>query len=496
MSINCSTEGATIYYTTNGQDPTTNSTVYSGAINVSTNTTIKAMAAKSGYDNSAVASATYTITTPSTIAEVRAQGTGSVFTQGVVTSCVGTTGYIQDNTAAICVYGSSLTIGDEITVAGTLGTYRGLLEITNPVITVVSQNNTVEPTVKTIAEINADDITSSNSIQGLYVTIEEATVNAIDGQNTTIAQGSNTIVVRGISGVEYAVNDVLTLNGNIGCFDVAQIANPQNVTVQEILTPTVTVTPSTINAPFAGAEGTLALTYENIEDFISFDYYFCDANGDELEGEDPDWIYAEINEENDAYTLSYIIDANDGEARTAYMKVYTTIGDELNPEEVYAIVTVTQAAYEAPHVTWDLSIDQTATATTTEMTWTSDYATMGVEKANSTTNTNNYYPGTSGHSYTSTRFYKDSELTISPAAGYAITSVVFTATTEGYASTLENSTWTNATASVDGTTVTVTPTDGATTMVAIIGGTCGFTQVIVYYEQHEAQSYTLIVEPF
>ena len=238
VTISCATEGATIYYTTTGDDPTTSSSVYSSAIQVSENTTVKALATASGYNNSSVTTATYTITDPSTIAKVREQGTGSVFTKGVVTSCVGTTGYIQDATAAICVYGKSLNVGDEITVSGTLSTYKGLLEITNPIVNVLSSGNTITPTVKTIAEINDDDYTSNSSIQGLYVTIENATVTAINDQNTTIAQENNTIVVRGISGVEYSENDILTLNGNIGCFDGAQIANPQNITVQQSTNPT------------------------------------------------------------------------------------------------------------------------------------------------------------------------------------------------------------------------------------------------------------------
>jgi len=70
---------------------------------------------------------------------------------------------------------------------------------------------------------------------------------------------------------------------------------------------------------------------------------------------------------------------------------------------------------------------------------------------------------------------------ITPASGYAISSVVFTATSEGYATALKNSVWTNATAAVDGTIVTVTPTDGTTAIGAVIGGTCGFTSVKVYY---------------
>lgn len=165
-----------------------------------------------------------------TIAEVRAQGTGNVKTQGVVTSCVGVTAYIQDATAAICVYGEELTVGDDIIVEGTLTNFHSLLEITTPTYNVVSSGNTVTPVVKTIADINAD---TEKTMQGLLVKIENATVTEISGENTTISQGENTIVVRGISGVEYDVDDILTLTGNIGCYNNAQIANPTNVQVQE-----------------------------------------------------------------------------------------------------------------------------------------------------------------------------------------------------------------------------------------------------------------------
>ena len=283
-----------------------------------------------------------------TIAEVRAQGTGSVVTKGVVTSCVGTTGYIQDATAAICVYGSSLTVGDEIRVSGTLSTYHGLLEITSPEVTVISQNNTVEPTVKTIAEINADDITSPNSIQGLYVTIEEATVTGIDGSNTTIAQGENTIIVRGISGVEYDVNDVLTLDGNIGCYNVAQIANPQNVEVQAApAVPSITVSPASVELDAEEANGAMDIIYENltITGASDFDIQYYNEQGVEIN--EPDWILAEVNEKvlskDDAiYEVTYTIEANNGEARTAYFKVFA-MDDETNL--VYSnLVTINQAA--------------------------------------------------------------------------------------------------------------------------------------------------------
>ncbi len=56
-----STEGATIYYTTNGDDPTTSSSVYSSPIEITTATTIKAFAVKDGMYDSEVATASYTI---------------------------------------------------------------------------------------------------------------------------------------------------------------------------------------------------------------------------------------------------------------------------------------------------------------------------------------------------------------------------------------------------------------------------------------------------
>lgn len=62
VTLACSTSEATIYYTTDGSEPTTSSTVYSGAIvlNSEGTTTIKAIAVKNGHSSS-VAEATYTI---------------------------------------------------------------------------------------------------------------------------------------------------------------------------------------------------------------------------------------------------------------------------------------------------------------------------------------------------------------------------------------------------------------------------------------------------
>jgi glycosidase len=64
VAITDSTSGAAIYYTTNGAVPTTSSAAYSVPIPIATTTTIEALAVASGYTNSSVSSATYTINLP------------------------------------------------------------------------------------------------------------------------------------------------------------------------------------------------------------------------------------------------------------------------------------------------------------------------------------------------------------------------------------------------------------------------------------------------
>lgn len=61
VSIRSDTAGATIYYTSDGADPTTNSTAYTGPISIDHTTTIKAFATKGGFADSSASSATFTI---------------------------------------------------------------------------------------------------------------------------------------------------------------------------------------------------------------------------------------------------------------------------------------------------------------------------------------------------------------------------------------------------------------------------------------------------
>lgn len=135
--------------------------------------------------------------------------------------------------------------------------------------------------------------------------------------------------------------------------------------------------------------------------------------------------------------------------------------------------------------TIDLSKNETTTATADSLTWDRALVHVKVLKGKSTTNANNYYPGVSN--YSSTRFYTESTLAITPMNSLSISEIVFTATSDKYAKALANSTWTNATAFVSGTTVSIIPTDGTKEVSAVISATTGHKSIEIIYGQPKAR---------
>ena len=148
---------------------------------------------------------------------------------------------------------------------------------------------------------------------------------------------------------------------------------------------------------------------------------------------------------------------------------------ELNAAPMVVTVTVGPAP---KIVTIDLTKDETTTATTEILEWKDAILTITSARVGSNTAANNYYPGT-GQS--STRFYTGNTLTFTPVKGITLESITYTATTANYTSAMANSTWTNASTSTSGQTVTITPTDGEKAVSATIGGTTGGTSFVINY---------------
>ena len=146
------------------------------------------------------------------------------------------------------------------------------------------------------------------------------------------------------------------VNGNVALGNIAL--------AKYAAVPKITVNPATVNATAAETDGTLAISYKNltINDMDDFDIQYYDAENKELT-EGPSWIDVEVAKEDptigEGYVVSYVIGENNGEARTAYLKVYA-LDDETNI--VYSnLITISQAAYVAPQPTVTYSLASSIT---------------------------------------------------------------------------------------------------------------------------------------
>jgi N-acetylneuraminic acid mutarotase/LysM repeat protein len=123
VALSDASTGATIYYTTNGTTPTTASAVYSGPIAVSSTEILEAIAAASGYNNSAVATAVYTFNLPAAATPTFSPAAGTYASaQNVALSDAtsGTTIYYTTNgttpTTASAVYAGPIAVASTETV--------------------------------------------------------------------------------------------------------------------------------------------------------------------------------------------------------------------------------------------------------------------------------------------------------------------------------------------------------------------------------------------
>jgi len=124
VTLACATSEATIRYTTDGTDPTVSSAQYTAPFTLTSSTTVKVRAFKSGYNDSAVASANFTVTPTPTVATPTITPNGGNFIDSVeVTLACATSGatirYTTDGTdptAGSTLYSAAFTLTSSVTV--------------------------------------------------------------------------------------------------------------------------------------------------------------------------------------------------------------------------------------------------------------------------------------------------------------------------------------------------------------------------------------------
>lgn len=171
VTITCSTSGASVYYTTNGNlpdvvNPNSYTKLYSGSFTINASATIRAIGVKSGIQNSAYAVSYITILNPSaTVATpVINPGTGSYAGPQSVTITCGTQGatIYYTTTGNVPVVGTSFTkmYTGSFTVNSS-ATIRAMATLTGSVNSGVSVAYlTIGPGRKSVDEMNQSGLTA------------------------------------------------------------------------------------------------------------------------------------------------------------------------------------------------------------------------------------------------------------------------------------------------------------------------------------------------
>lgn len=210
VHLTCDTPSSTIYYTTDGSTPTTASSVYTSALTISTNTTLKAFATATGMTNSVVRTANYTIALPAG-APVYSSSTGyysSAFTVTITSSTPGATIYYTTDgstpTTSSAIYSGGVTISATTTLKA-IATASGFSQsaATTAVYTIGPAAPTFSPAGGSYSTMQTVTLSSATAGATIYYTTDgttPTTSSAVYSSPITVFTGETINAISFVSG--------------------------------------------------------------------------------------------------------------------------------------------------------------------------------------------------------------------------------------------------------------------------------------------------------
>ena len=346
VTATCATDGATIRYTTNGNDPTESSTVFPAAgLTLNQTTTVKAKAFKSGMTPSTVTSATYTFENIQMYQNIAAWKAAHTETDATVSGISGNLTavfqnginlFVQDGTGGLLIYGSinqTYNSGDVISggIIGTSSLYHGLIEFVPTQTPAAGTPGTaVVPASVTAAEIEANYSTWESKLVKLedIEFTEDHTFNTGNtaGRTTPFVQGQVTMNLfdnfKVLNGYEVYEGEEADLIGFVGVFDDTKQINPRST---DDIIPHGAPTPNTAAPLFDPAGGLFTepvdVTLTCATEGATIYYNFTGPNGSWNTYSAP----IQMTESGTLYAYAAKTDYNDSEVVSAEFTILTDV---------------------------------------------------------------------------------------------------------------------------------------------------------------------------
>ena len=286
ISITCATEGADVYYTIDGTEPSASSTLYEGAFQLTASATVKAIAIL-GNDQSAVASKAFTINVATSVAEAAAldltadKGKEFVieFNEAKVIYVTDNKTFLREGDNAILLYKlSSLGLNLNDVVSGTIlvkfNPYNNLPEFVSTTgtsadnLTITSSDEAAQPIPATAAEIAAGSyLCNLVKLTGVKVVKDGTNYYASEDGGTTLLfqirdnYGTGALSVFETTASNGARRKAEAVGGDEG-FDIEGIVEVYNSTIQ--LAPTSATSIVTGVEDLAAEKNVASVKYFNL----------------------------------------------------------------------------------------------------------------------------------------------------------------------------------------------------------------------------------------